>query len=172
MKTNDTILTIAEFMILSAKTAPKARGIDNLIFHIVNKDGLNNLADQMIATGEKTSRPHVFKRDADSVRNSSCVLIIGSTYQTLDLDCGFCGLPTCAQAGNSGVTCAYNTGDLGIAIGSAVNTANVFHIDNRIMYTVGYTAIKDSLLPGNTRAAFGIPLSATGKNPFFDRKSS
>jgi len=55
---------------------------------------------------------------------------------------------------------------LGIAIGSAVSIAANNRIDNRIMYTAGYTAIKNKLLGENIKIAFGIPLSATGKNIF------
>ncbi|MGD0658918.1 MAG: DUF2148 domain-containing protein [Syntrophorhabdales bacterium] len=40
-------------------------------------------------------------------------------------------------------------------------------IDNRIMYTVGAAAKALRLLDSDI--IIGIPLSATGKNPFFDR---
>ncbi|MEM2365908.1 MAG: ferredoxin domain-containing protein, partial [Nitrososphaerota archaeon] len=39
---------------------------------------------------------------------------------------------------------------------------------NRIMYTVGTAALKLGLIEGDV--ALGIPLSATGKSPYFDRK--
>ena len=40
-------------------------------------------------------------------------------------------------------------------------------IDNRIMYTVGAAAKALNLLDSDL--IMGIPLSVTGKNPFFDR---
>jgi uncharacterized ferredoxin-like protein len=43
-------------------------------------------------------------------------------------------------------------------------------IDNRIMYSVGKAALDLGLLGKEAVVAYGIPLSATGKNPFFDRK--
>ena len=58
--------------------------------------------------------------------------------------------------------------DLGIAIGSAVKTASMLNIDNRIMYSIGATAMKMKLMDADM--IIGIPLSATGKNIFFDRK--
>jgi uncharacterized ferredoxin-like protein len=160
---------IADFMAVAARTAPKARGIDNLTIKIFEKQELNDLADKMIETGKTTGRAQTFNRDAESVRKSACVLVIATSYSTLKLDCGFCGAETCKDAEDKNITCAYNSGDLGIAVGSAVSTASQFHADNRIMYTIGYTVKKHSMLEKEVRMALGIPLSATGKNQFFDR---
>lgn len=41
-------------------------------------------------------------------------------------------------------------------------------IDNRVMYSIGAAARVSGLL--NADVVFGIPLSATSKNIFFDRK--
>ena len=57
--------------------------------------------------------------------------------------------------------------DLGIALGSAVKLAAELSIDNRIMCTIGAAAKRLNLLDSDV--VMGIPLSATGKNPFFDR---
>jgi uncharacterized ferredoxin-like protein len=62
--------------------------------------------------------------------------------------------------------------DLGIAIGSAVKTAQVHNADNRVMYSVGVAARSLGILPEECSVAYAIPLSATGKNIFFDRPSS
>ena len=58
--------------------------------------------------------------------------------------------------------------DLGIALGSAAKTASMLNVDNRIMYRVGTAASKLSLLPEAT-VIMGIPVSAKGKNIYFDR---
>ena len=68
-----------------------------------------------------------------------------------------------------GGTCSFNSGDLGIAVGSAVAMASDFRIDNRIMYTAGKAAIELRMLGDEVKIAYGIPLAAMGKNPFFDR---
>lgn len=159
----------AEFMAAAAKTAPKAKGENNLVIHIFKGDRLRNLATLTEETGKETSRPQTFSRDAKSLRKAAAVLIIGTISRNLGLDCSFCGRASCTQAAKEGITCAYNSSDLGIAVGSAVSRASDFRIDNRIMYTVGYTVKKHNLLGENIRMALGIPLSATGKNPFFDR---
>jgi len=53
-------------------------------------------------------------------------------------------------------------------LGSAVKTASMLNIDNRIMYRVGSAASKLSLLSEAT-VIMGIPVSAKGKNIYFDR---
>ena len=42
-------------------------------------------------------------------------------------------------------------------------------IDNRIMFTAGKAAASLGLL-GDKKLIFGIPLSVSGKSPYFDRK--
>ena len=68
------------------------------------------------------------------------------------------------------IPCTFNTGDLGIAIGSAVSVAMDHRVDNRIMYTVGQAAMELRLLGDDVPVIYGIPLSISSKNPFFDRK--
>ena len=58
--------------------------------------------------------------------------------------------------------------DLGIALGSAVKLAAELCIDNRMMYTIGVAAKELRLLDSDI--IIGIPLSVTGKSPYFDRK--
>lgn len=57
--------------------------------------------------------------------------------------------------------------DLGIAIGSAVKTASILNIDNRIMFTAGKAAQNLKLVDGDV--VFNIPISVRGSNIFFDR---
>ncbi len=169
LRLKETVETISRFAAAAAQTAPKAKGIDNLVMRIFTGNDIPELAAKMEETGKKTPRPQTFTRDAASVRKSSAVLVIGTHSQTLGLDCSFCGRNTCAEAEKDSVCCAYNLTDLGIAVGSAVSSAADFRIDNRIMYTVGYTVKKHNLMEYDIQMALGIPLSATEKNPFFDR---
>ncbi|HEM61508.1 MAG TPA: hypothetical protein ENO24_04395, partial [Chloroflexi bacterium] len=57
--------------------------------------------------------------------------------------------------------------DLGIAIGSAVKTAALLNVDNRVMYRIGPVAREMGLIDADV--VIGIPLSATGKSIYFDR---
>jgi uncharacterized ferredoxin-like protein len=43
-------------------------------------------------------------------------------------------------------------------------------VDNRIMYSAGMAARDLKLLGDDIQIIYCIPLSCTGKNPFFDRK--
>jgi len=158
---------IAEKMCVSARTAPKAKGMDNLVITFVEKDEKKKLALKMISMGKKLSRPG-FIRDADNIKVADFVVLIGTKSYPIGLNCGFCGYPDCASLTKNKGLCAYNSLDLGIALGSSVSTASTFHADNRVMYSSGKAAIACGMLKGCVMA-MGIPLSATGKNPFFDR---
>jgi uncharacterized ferredoxin-like protein len=56
---------------------------------------------------------------------------------------------------------------MGIALGSAVKTAQMFNVDNRIMYRIGVAARWAGMVDWDY--VMGIPLASTGKNIFFDR---
>jgi len=60
--------------------------------------------------------------------------------------------------------------DVGIAIGSACAVAADHRVDSRVMFSVGRVAQETGLLPGCS-SIYGIPVSSTSKNPFFDRIS-
>ena len=67
------------------------------------------------------------------------------------------------------VPCAINSVDLGIAIGSACATAADLRVDTRVMFSAGLAAQRLGLL-GDCKCVMAIPVSASSKNPFFDRK--
>ena len=60
--------------------------------------------------------------------------------------------------------------DVGIAIGSAAAAAADARVDNRVMFSVGRAARSLGLLGASVTLVLGIPLSVSGKSPFFDRK--
>ena len=60
-------------------------------------------------------------------------------------------------------------GDLGIAIGSAAHVASAHHVDSRVMFSAGRAALNLKLFPAEVTIAYAIPLSVSGKSPFFDR---
>jgi uncharacterized ferredoxin-like protein len=67
------------------------------------------------------------------------------------------------------VPCAINSVDVGIAIGSACATAADNRVDTRVMFSAGLAAQRLNILEG-CKQVFAIPISASSKNPFFDRK--
>ncbi len=169
---HDALLDIARKMVLAARTAPKARGVNNIALSILTGSDIQSLANTMLEIGKKEDN-HIFIRDANNIVDSGKVVVImGTRIKSLGLKtCGLCGFPDCAAKDKEpDVPCAFNTGDLGIAIGSAVSVAMDARIDNRIMYTIGVAALKMGLLGKDYKIIYGIPMSATSKNPFFDRK--
>ena len=68
-----------------------------------------------------------------------------------------------------GVPCAINSVDVGIAIGSACAVAADLRVDTRVMFSAGLAAQQLGWLPG-CKSVYAIPVSASSKNPFFDRK--
>ena len=61
-----------------------------------------------------------------------------------------------------GPTCAYRLLDMGIALGSAVKTASMLNVDNRIMHRVGVVTRELGIVDWDF--VMGIPLSVTGKS--------
>jgi uncharacterized ferredoxin-like protein len=100
------------------------------------------------------------------------LLLIGTKIKPMGLShCGMCGFENCDEKDrHPDHPCAFNTGDLGIAIGSAVSVAADARVDNRVMFSVGKAVKEMKLLGEDVKIIYGIPLSAGGKNPFFDRK--
>ncbi len=165
----------AELMSLAARTAPKSLGQDFVVMKTVTGRDLSLLAAEMVAYGKETGK-RGFDRDARGVENSPAVLLIGiGNAASAGLDCGACGFPACDQRTPAegpefmGNQCALRILDMGIAIGSAVKMAGLLNVDNRVMYRVGVLARKIGFIEADL--VMGIPLSATGKNIYFDRKS-
>lgn len=165
----EAVLEIAKKIALAARTAPKGKGIDNLEIAILTDGDIEKLAAKMCEIAEKEGRTS-FVRDAENCRKSQAVMLFGTKIEALGINCKFCGFPTCNDKNQyPEIPCFFNANDLGIAIGSAVSVACDNRIDNRVMYTVGYAANQLKLLP-NSDIVLGVPLSVSGKSPFFDRK--
>lgn len=169
--TENSLKDIASKMVVAARTAPKARGIDTFEIIIAEGESVKKLAEKMISISGDYDIPF-FNRDADNIRNAGVVFIIGSSIKSIGLKkCGMCGFASCEEKNkHPNVPCVFNTGDLGIALGSAAAVCMDNRADNRIMYTIGQAAMELGFFDTEVRIAYGIPLSATSKNPFFDRK--
>jgi len=166
----DATLDIAKKMIVAARTAPKAKGISNLYSCIISGGDLQPIIAKMNSLAEAHDAP-VFSRDAKNINDCDVLVLLGTTKEPLQLKkCGMCGFDSCFEkAKYPNIPCVFNTGDLGIAIGSAVSIAMDNRIDNRIMYTVGQAVIEMPVFPKEVAIVYGIPLKASSKNIFFDR---
>lgn len=172
------LLQASRFMIVSARTAPKSGGRDDVLTALIygwEKDSLamemEKIADERDISG--------FQRDGRNVRDSDAVVLIGIRgVKKYGLNCGACGFATCSDFEEAekmngqdftGPTCIFKALDLGIAIGSAVKTAMDLNVDNRIIYRIGVAARRLNIMP-EASIIMGIPVSAKGKNIYFDRK--
>ena len=175
------LAAVADLMALAARTAPKGKGIDTLEIRVLKKADCKKLARHLEDMG-KSRGIGFFIRDARNIADAdTCVLIGSKADTTAGINCGGCGFPTCAdfekairkkKAGTTlygGPNCVIRVTDLGIAVGSAVKTAQVHNADNRIMYSGGVAALDLGLLQKDCTVAYAIPLAGTGKNIFFDR---
>ena len=161
---------VAQIMCLAARTAPKGKGVDNLVTRVADGEEKDSLTAEMRRIGEEGPLGF-FVRDAGNVDAAPVIVLLGTKIDPVGVPaCGFCGFKNCEEnKANTGI-CAFNTGDLGIAIGSAVSVAAAHHADNRVMFTAGKAALGLNMLGEDVGIAYGIPLSGTGKSPFFDRE--
>jgi uncharacterized ferredoxin-like protein len=172
---NEGVKIAAYLMAESARTAPKSKGEDDVEIVYVDGDDLEKIAAKMDEMGKEEGRDKDFFRDAESVRKSQSILLIGvSGEKTIGLNCGACGyscpdLKKMRKEGKdfTGPNCVFKILDLGIALGSAAKLAAVLGVDTRIMYRIGTAARKLGLAKSDV--VMGIPISATGKSPYFDR---
>lgn len=164
---HEQVLHIARQMMTAARTAPKGKGVDVIEIAMVTDEDIKRLSDEMVAIHEENGFKF-FLRDADNILNAECVLLIGTREHAHGLNCGHCGYATCAER-PQGVPCAIVCVDVGIAIGSACATAADHRVDTRVMFSAGLAAQRLNILEG-CKLVFAIPVSASSKNPFFDRK--
>ncbi|MEM1619335.1 MAG: DUF2148 domain-containing protein [Fervidicoccaceae archaeon] len=153
------ILAAARLMVVSAITAPKARGVDNVRARILERpEEIEMLAKAMEEMAAELGE--FYARDAISVRRSAAVVIVGCKI----VDFGLKSM----EGLRVGLNEALSLVNLGIALGSAVRAAAELGVDNRIMLTAGNAALRLGLIDADF--ALGVPLSATSKSVFFDRR--
>lgn len=162
------VIKAAKQMMTAARTAPKAKGEDLLEILLVTDEDIKTLSDKLHAMGEEMSRGGMM-RDAINILSADAIVLIGTRELPMGLNCAYCGAKTCESRGE-GTPCAMNLVDVGIALGSACATAADLRLDTRVMYSAGYAARALGWMPDCT-CIIAIPVSASAKNPFFDRKS-
>lgn len=161
------IVSVAKQIMTAARTAPKGKGIDIIETAVITEEEITILSDRLRELYKTNGHPF-FLRDADNILNAEAIMLIGTREQVQGLNCGHCGFATCAEKPKP-VPCAINTLDLGIAIGSACAMAADLRVDSRVMFSAGLAAQSLNWLI-DCKCVMAIPISATSKNPFFDRK--
>lgn len=174
----ESVEMLAKVILVAARTAPKGKGIDDIVTCLLSPEEKTELADRMEELSEIKGLKFLL-RDAKSVRDADAIVLIGLKASGVSgLDCGACGFRTCkemferekVQKEFLGPQCMIKYLDLGIAVGSAVAKAKDLCVDNRILYSAGAAACYFKMI--DTDVAMGLPLSVTGKNIFFDREST
>lgn len=162
---------VAALMCAAARTAPKAKGVDNLVTVVVTGEDKDRLAKEMRRVAEEHN-VEFFARDAANVDRSQAVVLLGQRPVPAYVpQCGYCGYVDCVENKEKAGVCAISVGDLGIAACSAAAVAGLHHVDNRIMFSIGRSAMNLKFFgDDNVKEAYGIPLSVSGKSPYFDRK--
>lgn len=173
---------VAELMAVSARTAPKTRGVDAIVTAVVSGEVKDAIAEEMVGLGGAKRNPlGFFERDAENLRKSPFLVLIGvkgtaPKRPENPLNCGACGYETCSgfieakkRIGEDfvGPLCIWHAVDLGIALASAVKICADLNVDNRLMYSVGVASKALNIIEADV--IVGIPISATGKNIYFDR---
>jgi uncharacterized ferredoxin-like protein len=170
------VMETANLMVVSARTAPKSGGVDDVLTAIVYGAEVEVLAADMekLAVERKMES---WSKQAQEIKGAEVIVLIGvrgtKRYTT---NCGACG-SNCNDFEKAekklgqdfeGPTCIFKALDLGIAVCSAVKTASLLNVDNRIFYRIGAAAKRLNFLP-EASIIMGIPLSSKGKNPYFSR---
>jgi uncharacterized ferredoxin-like protein len=165
------VLNLAYSVCAAVRTAPKACRIDHLETAILAGEDKKKLSDEMRRIGGNIGEDGIhFIRDAENLDVSEVVILVGAKYEVRGIGkmCGLCRFDDCAACSGAEAVCVFTPLDLGIALGSAVALIADNRVDNRIMFTIGKAASSLELL-GEYKLIMGIPLSVSGKSPFFDR---
>ena len=151
------LLDVAKKMLIAARTAPKARGLDNLVSAIITPgpvfDELRAKMEEMAAEGGA-----LFHRDSQNIKDVEAVVLIGTKKGPMNLKlCGFCGYDSCAEMEANGATCTYNPGTQDRRQLNSKRNAIEHRVDNQVMYTIGLAAVKLGLLGKMWRSPMGFP---------------
>lgn len=164
---NENIKDIAKMLMTAARTAPKARGTDNLVLAVATDDTIVEIAEKMKQLAVERNMDFL-NRDAENILNCGAVVLFGMKISPLGLNCGACGFTTCGEKPKN-VPCFFNANDLGIAIGSAASLAADLRVDSRVMFSVGQAVLALNMMP-ECSMVLALPLAVKGKSIFFDRK--
>ena len=113
---NENIKDIAKMLMTAARTAPKARGTDNLVLAVATDETIVEIAEKMKQLAVERDMEFL-NRDAENILNCGAVVLFGMKISPLGLNCGACGFKTCGEKPKN-IPCFFNANDLGIAIGS------------------------------------------------------
>ena len=165
---NQHLLNVAKGMVSAATTSPKGKGVNNVETKLLVGEEIEPLIKEMEKIYNEKSLAF-FQRDANNLKNTPVLVLIGTKlgYRGIP-NCGLCGNENCADNKAKGGICAYDTTDLGIAIGYASSFALDNRVDHRVFFSAGKAAMNLGILP-DCKILYAIPISINGKNIYYDR---
>ncbi|NIW13638.1 MAG: hypothetical protein GWN31_06840, partial [Candidatus Thorarchaeota archaeon] len=90
-------MQVSKLMLVSARTAPKSGGVDDILTALVFGKEKESLVAEMEKIGEERSISG-FVRDAGNVRNSEAIVLIGVRgTKKFEMNCGACGYADCDE---------------------------------------------------------------------------
>lgn len=172
---NESIKAAAGLIEIAAITAPKGKGVDDIRTKTIFKGSKEHkeLVEKMKEYGDKKGLKFFLRDSKNTLESDAIVLISATANPPLGLNCGMCGYDCSTIPEKKKINdyfapiCAFAIIDLGIALGSASKTAQILNLDNRVMYSIGATAVEMRLIEGDV--VMGIPLSVSSKSIYFDR---
>ena len=161
------MLQAAKQIMLAARTAPKGKGVDIIEIVTLTDEDIDAVSAKMLQLAEETGMKFLI-RDSENIQQADAMIVIGTRQAPQGLNCAYCGFATCAEKPWA-TPCAINSIDVGIAVGSSCAKAADLRVDSRVMFSAGWAVEQLGLLK-DCRQCIAIPISASSKNPFFDRK--
>lgn len=168
---HERLLQVANEMMTAARTAPKGKGFDIIEVALVTDETIELLSKAMLEYSQKTGFKFI-TRDAENIlHNAEAIVLIGTAQHVQGLNCGYCGFDTCVAKNEfPDVPCSLNSVDvqnchwfslLGSCRSSGRQPGYVL---------CGTGCAGTGMMPGCSNI-YGIPISSSSKNPFFDRIS-
>lgn len=167
-------IEVAGLMCAAARTAPKTKGLDNIVTLVLTDDEIVKISNKMkeISVREFGKADGHFTRDATNILQAQAIVLIGVKRTWYGLPyCSMCGFNNCGECRTANANCVFAPIDLGIALSSAVAIAAYMRVDNRIMFSIGKAAEEIGYVEDQNIIWQGVPICISGKNIFFDRKS-
>ncbi len=94
----EALMETARKMMVAARTAPKARGKDNIVMALLTREGIRQVSEKIREMAAEKNLPAFFLRDAENILSAGAMIAIGTRIEPLGLHpCGMCGFADCDE---------------------------------------------------------------------------
>ncbi len=154
---------VAKLMAISAVNTHREDMPSRLDVTVLDEAEREILVEEMFQMAEKND-DEIYSQMGESIRNSKDLILVGlDDDTTLGLDCQACGFSSCEELSKirkedifEGPNCVFRVIDLGIAVGSALRTANVHNVKGEVMIKGGIAAKRVGL--STSRVVLAVPI--------------